>query len=100
MPDQSEALHVSGIQHSAERMRLGWLADLHQDLRFTLRHLARSPGFALITALTIALGVGAATTVFSVMNGLLFRTLPVPWGSASHGRVGCTPRRWNNLLGL
>ncbi len=54
-----------------------WLADLRVDLRFTLRNLARSPGFALITAATIALGVGAATTVFSVMNGLLFRNLPV-----------------------
>jgi predicted permease len=54
-----------------------WFTDLRQDLRFTVRNLARSPGFALVTALTIALGVGAATTVFSVMNGLLFRRLPV-----------------------
>jgi predicted permease len=77
MSRHPDSPHPSGIQHSTEGKRLRWLADLRQDLRFTARNLARSPSFALVTALTIALGVGAATTVFTVMNGLLFRPLPV-----------------------
>ena len=77
MSIQPDAPHNSGIPHSTENTRVRWFADLRQDLRFTVRNLARSPSFAFVTALTIALGVGAATTVFSVMNGLLFRPLPV-----------------------
>ena len=72
----SEHLLAGPIVDSPNAARR-WLTDLRQDLRFTARNLGRSPGFALVTALTIAIGVAAATTVFSVMNGLLFRTLPV-----------------------
>lgn len=48
-----------------------------QDLRFCLRVLARSPGFVMVTVLTVGLGVGASATLFSVMNALLLRPLPV-----------------------
>src|SRR5881394_3957414 len=48
------------------------------QLRQTLRRLGRSPGFTLTTVLTLAIGIGATTAIFSVMNGILLKPLPFP----------------------
>ncbi len=54
-----------------------WLDILSQDIRYAARGLFRSPGFTLVAALTAALGVGANTAVFTLINALILRSLPV-----------------------
>jgi hypothetical protein len=65
-----------------ERLRELWqfrrLENLLRDASFSARVLRKSPGFTAVAILTLALGVGANTTVFSMINGLLLRPLPVP----------------------
>jgi macrolide transport system ATP-binding/permease protein len=55
-----------------------WLEDLFEDLRYGLRVLLKNPSFALAAILAIAMGVGINVGIFSVLNGLALRLLPVP----------------------
>jgi hypothetical protein len=57
---------------------------LLRDLRFAVRAVRRDPGFALVAAVTVALGVGATTAVFTIANAFLFRPLPVPEADRLH----------------
>src|SRR5579862_2414142 len=61
-----------------ELWQFRWLENLMRDVSYATRVLRHSPGFTAVAVITLALGVGANTTVFSMINGLLLRPLPVP----------------------
>src|ERR671911_195515 len=54
-----------------------WLSDVTRDLRYGVRALRRNPLFASVAVLTLALGIGANTAIFSLADAVLLRTLPV-----------------------
>ena len=53
-----------------------WLEDLRQDVRYAIRTLWHSPGFAAVAIVTLAVGIGATTAIYSIVDTILLRPLP------------------------
>jgi predicted permease len=98
-------LAVGGSEQVKEECRdargTRWLEDLAQDVHYALRTLRQRPGFAAVAILTLALGIGGTTVMFTVVNGVLLRPLHFPQPdrllTLNEQTKGITDYRWSDL---
>src|ERR1051325_570636 len=81
---------LGGIEQTKEKCRdarrVNWIQGFVQDLRFAVRMQRKSPGFTAVAILTLALGIGGITAMFSPFDAVLIR--PLPYADADHLEIG------------
>jgi predicted permease len=104
LDEARERLHTSTSRRDARMRALDWMDALRQDLHIALRRMRQQPGFSAFAILIIAMGVAAATAVFSVMSPLILRPLPfaepdrLVWiAQSTEGGLSSVTSRTSNL---
>ena len=87
-------------EESRDQRRSLWLEQLGQDIHYACRQFRRSPGFTAIIVLTVALGIGANTAIFSVADVILFRPLNYPGGERLVLLSGSNPKTGERYLSV
>ncbi|UCG89109.1 MAG: ABC transporter permease, partial [Gemmatimonadota bacterium] len=81
-------LRFGGVENIKEQVRdetgVRWIADMIQDVRFALRSLRKTPVFTAVALVSLGIGVGANTAIFSVVNGVLLQPLQYPNAERMH----------------
>lgn len=78
IPAMRRHLMTLGRERNRTMHRTEWLAELRQDLAYGFRTLARNPGFTVVALLTLGIGIGGTTAIFSAVNAVVLRPLPIP----------------------
>jgi macrolide transport system ATP-binding/permease protein len=85
---------MDGLEQRKEEIRdmrrLHWLTDFFDDAHYAIRSLSRTPGLTAFVVITLALGIGMTSGIFSMLDGLIFRPYPVPHPSGVVTLVGTT----------
>jgi predicted permease len=87
-------------EQTRERDRLAWLGTFTQDLQYAVRQLKRSPGFAVVAVLLLALGIGVNLAIFTLLHAIVLNSLPLPNADRlivlldRHSDGGSSPPSW------
>ena len=99
-------IELGGVEQVKEEVRAtragAWLESVWRDFRFAFRMLRKKPGFTAVAIATLALGIGANTAIFSLMESQLWRPLPFPDSERVYElstRPPDNPTQWNRVSG-